>query len=429
MLLLKRIISTFVAVLFLLALAPALDIYAQEPGDANGDGNINALDITKVERMVAGLDPATPWCDANQDGSINALDITKVERMVAGLDRESIFTVSPIDAVSISSIVTLGNLNPPGHVFPTDHIYLYITRPPGSDSADVVTLYSPGAMTVTGISASEHVNAGFTDYSIRLQPMADITVNFGHVSSLSEELFGDTSSLEGWTLQNEYSTGGETYRLWGKQSNIEVAAGQVLGTTGGNPGQWALDLGVYDERYSPANVANPQRWENSWYLNAVCPLSYYQDGPVLDQLMALISRVAVEGEALPCNSVMQDIPGTSQGNWFLSGVANTYPEDPHLALVHSNYDPSRAVLSIGNSIPDINSGTYEFTPQGQGLLNRDFPAITPDGEIYGFQSNGFGGVIIVTMPNTVTLWIEALPGATTEPASWAFSGNKTVFVR
>jgi len=55
------------------------------PGDANGDGNVNALDITKVERIIAGLDAQTPGADANQDGNINALDITKVELIIAGL--------------------------------------------------------------------------------------------------------------------------------------------------------------------------------------------------------------------------------------------------------------------------------------------------------------------------------------------------------
>jgi len=56
------------------------------PGDANGDGSVNALDITKVERIIAGLDAQTSGADANQDGNINALDITKVERIIAGLD-------------------------------------------------------------------------------------------------------------------------------------------------------------------------------------------------------------------------------------------------------------------------------------------------------------------------------------------------------
>ena len=55
------------------------------PGDANGDGSVNALDITKVERIIAGLDSQTTGADANQDGNINALDITKIERIIAGL--------------------------------------------------------------------------------------------------------------------------------------------------------------------------------------------------------------------------------------------------------------------------------------------------------------------------------------------------------
>ncbi len=55
------------------------------PGDANGDGTVNVLDITRVERAIAALDPETPGSDANQDGVINVLDITRIERMIAGL--------------------------------------------------------------------------------------------------------------------------------------------------------------------------------------------------------------------------------------------------------------------------------------------------------------------------------------------------------
>ena len=63
-----------------------VDTGAVTPGDADGNGVVNALDITKVERIIAGLDAETPGADANQDGNINALDITKTERIVAGLD-------------------------------------------------------------------------------------------------------------------------------------------------------------------------------------------------------------------------------------------------------------------------------------------------------------------------------------------------------
>jgi len=56
------------------------------PGDGNGDGVVNALDITKVERVIIELDVETSGADANQDGSVNALDITRIERMIVGLD-------------------------------------------------------------------------------------------------------------------------------------------------------------------------------------------------------------------------------------------------------------------------------------------------------------------------------------------------------
>lgn len=55
------------------------------PGDANGDGVVDALDITIVEIIIAGFASPTPGADANLDGKVNALDITKTERLIAGL--------------------------------------------------------------------------------------------------------------------------------------------------------------------------------------------------------------------------------------------------------------------------------------------------------------------------------------------------------
>ena len=54
------------------------------PGDANEDGVVNSLDITKVKRIIMGLDEPTPGVDANEDGNINALDITQIELIIMG---------------------------------------------------------------------------------------------------------------------------------------------------------------------------------------------------------------------------------------------------------------------------------------------------------------------------------------------------------
>jgi hypothetical protein len=62
-----------------------VNITSVEPGDGNGDGTVNALDITVVERIIGGLDTETSGADANQDGAVNALDITRVELIIGGL--------------------------------------------------------------------------------------------------------------------------------------------------------------------------------------------------------------------------------------------------------------------------------------------------------------------------------------------------------
>ncbi len=60
-------------------------VQTMTPGDANGDGTVDVLDITRVERAITGLDAETPGADANRDGVVNVLDITMIERIIVGL--------------------------------------------------------------------------------------------------------------------------------------------------------------------------------------------------------------------------------------------------------------------------------------------------------------------------------------------------------
>ena len=55
------------------------------PGDANGDGRVNSQDITKIARMIVGLDAPSLGADANLDGRLNSQDITKTARIIVGL--------------------------------------------------------------------------------------------------------------------------------------------------------------------------------------------------------------------------------------------------------------------------------------------------------------------------------------------------------
>jgi len=59
-------------------------ISVYKAGDANGDGTVNSIDITKVERIIMTLDTSTPGADANGDGNVNAVDITRIEQIIMG---------------------------------------------------------------------------------------------------------------------------------------------------------------------------------------------------------------------------------------------------------------------------------------------------------------------------------------------------------
>ena len=56
-------------------------------GDINGDGEINAKDVTMLRRFLAGgwnVEIEKTNSDVNRDGEINAKDVTMLRRYLAG---------------------------------------------------------------------------------------------------------------------------------------------------------------------------------------------------------------------------------------------------------------------------------------------------------------------------------------------------------
>ena len=423
----QRVIVTVISLMLLTSFAYIVINRGYREANDDSHGSIIEIDDSEEiaedvaeeneaqeESSTNGNQSQTETAATNEQDNIS-LNQTETPPTEEHIPEAKVFTVSPIDLEKIDAIVPLGAMNPPSHVFPTDHIYFYITRSPGAEGPLTATLYSPGNLTITWIRASEHVNAGITDYSINMESelRPGSTIVFGHVSSINQTLLGDVSDDSGWTLEAEYSTGGETYRAWRKELDVEVQAGDILGTAGGNPGQWALDLGIYDKNHLPDKVANMDRWSYSWYLNAVDPLGYYKNSSVLDSLYGLVHG---DYANTSYNLVLQDEPGTAQGCWFTEGTTNAYPEDPHLALVRSNIDLDTRVFSVGISV------------QESGLINREFSDLTPDDVIYGYRVQGNHGTIIVRMMGNSTLWVEAL-SEFVEPENWIFTENKTIFER
>lgn len=138
-----------------------------------------------------------------------------------------------------------------------------------------------------------------------------------------------------------------------------------------------------------------------------------------------------------CGDFVQDVAGTLQGRWFKHGEP-TFPEDPHIAFVHDNIDPSVPVISNGVSLVGAMSGTYPApSAQTSGLIDRRFDQVTADGNIYCYNvakmpdaTDPSNRRFIVSMPDSTTLQVEYRDdGNCNSTSPWSFSGNQTVYER
>jgi hypothetical protein len=358
------------------------------------------------------------------------------------------FGRSPIAVEDLLGIVPLGNLNPPGHTFPTDHIYFFLGRSDPQDPAGApaeTALYAPGHIWITSVVFVEHLYADppFTDYTIRFSPCRQIEAYFMHVSSLSEELLSRVGPQQEATCR-QYSAGGQRYgycERWGLE--IEVQQGEIIGTAGGRAGQNALDMGAMDARLPALGYANPARIQANPsgldQLHVVCPIDYFE-AETRRQLRSMLGDWSGERRTVEplCGEVMQDVPGTAQGKWYLRGTVEPFPEDPHLALVHDNVDPGYGVLSAGTSVPGLDADTYYFLPQDEGAFNLDFSLLTPGDSVhcYGEFSNYPGQpgeyldlkLMVQLTPQSI-LRVEMQQGGECGVGPFSFGSSLTEFER
>ncbi|MEK6916943.1 MAG: hypothetical protein AABW92_04310 [Nanoarchaeota archaeon] len=347
----------------------------------------------------------------NNQSNLNKEPMSVFEIMPSCGERMDYLSISPLKYGDFTGITPLGNLNPSGHTFPTDHIYLWLKRVDeknwGAGTANV-PLYMPGEAWINEITAVEHLsdNPPFTDYDFSFSPCKELSFRLGHITSLSEELIA--KSKEGSNCDKEYTTGGKRFRVCkARNINIKVNAGQIVGTAGGNPDQNALDIWATDMRAERVEFANSKRWQsNSAISFTTCPLDYFisTEKTKLYSLLKGWDNNKRTIEPL-CGTIEQDIKGTAQGVWFLEGTENTYPEDPHLALVLDNGNPIINVFSVGTSIPNLGTNKYLFSPESTGEVNIAFSKVKP-GTVYCYEQADWNFVIVLELLDEETLKIE-----------------------
>ncbi|MBI2084224.1 MAG: hypothetical protein HYT70_01240 [Candidatus Aenigmarchaeota archaeon] len=353
------------------------------------------------------------------------------QRLPSCGSNKEFFTVPHIALSNLNNIVPLGNFNPSGHVFPTNHLYFHLKGFQGQSSSSSASIVAPGDIWVTRIDSSEYTMNGqrITDYKMDFSACEEVKGYFIHLASLSEKLmqsFGQPSNCK------EYETGGINYKNCEKSffsSPILLKAGEPLGTVGGSS-----DFGLADLRTPELSYANRNRWYDE-PLHRVCPLDYFIPD-VKSNLYSLLGNSDMRRIVEPlCGEVNQDVEGTAQGVWFAKGTKETYPEDSHIALAHDNINPVKGVFSVGTSVPNLQVGTYYFNPKNSGFVDREFKDVNADGNVYcyeprdGFSDSRFLFVILIQLKNPTSLVIEKQDLSSCGSGPWLFGSSYAEFER
>jgi hypothetical protein len=189
-----------------------------------------------------------------------------------------VFRASPIDPAAIRWITPLGNLNPPGHATPTDHIYFYFADPDRGELPEArrTPFFAPGDGTITNVFATEPVDRKLFIRSTNT------------VSYYVDHLVLDPGIAVGTVL----------------------TAGQRIGTTGL---AYAIDLGVVNTAVTVPGLLNRTRYIDET-LHADGPLKYFE-GALHDQLYAKVQRLGSELDG----RIGYDVAGSLSGNWYSEG--------------------------------------------------------------------------------------------------------------
>ena len=299
-----------------------------------------------------------------------------------------IFRASLVDPAVVDFILPLGNLNPPGHTLPTNHIYFYVgfTRPQNRG----VQVVAPGEGTVQGIFSNA------ADARVFVRVNATFSYYVDHVV-----LDGDI------------------------REGMRLTAGQRLGTSG--PNSFGVDLGVTNTSRTLAFVT-PARYSVDT-LNADAPLKYY-DEPLRGQMYSMVRRDGADKDG----KIDFDIAGHLSGNWFHEGLSMSESTLPagwarHLAFVYDNVQPNLPCISIGGTLGLV--GVFVVDP-----ADVPFENVAPEsgvvrytlrfGGLLGAPTGSPVGTLLVQMLDASRIRVEAFSG--TNPPG-AFTAAAQIYIR
>lgn len=323
-----------------------------------------------------------------------------VANMPSCRDKQDLFVYSHLNLSDFEEITPLGLLSPTAHTLPTAHLYFNIRKTvSGNDSSLPIEtdLIAPADIKITSVKWLEAKNKPeWNDGALVFGVCREFKAYFDHVKSFSEKIKkaydqNPFKTCTDYSLSYPDPIGKIDYHLCQVKVDIDIKAGEKIGTAGGGEGQRVLDVGAFDLRTSPKQFANFSRWKDREQMQyVVCALDYFSSNiqtKMKDRLGGL-DRNGNKIKSTSCGDVVQDIPGTAMGAWVTPDTDFIEHEPPYLALAHDNIEPKYLVFSMGESAQNagLPIGKYTFLPRNEGLINRHFRDITSDGQVYCFET-------------------------------------------
>jgi hypothetical protein len=339
----------------------------------------------------------------------------------------SALTASPVELSQLTQVTPLGNINAPfGHIFPSDHIGLTIPRlsnEPNNFATVATNIISPGAIRIYDIGKTSYYKNGQltqADYSINFSLCRNLEFYFGHVQHISSALEQAISKVKG-ECQGQIQ-GEQSYPRCEYHIDYTATQGEILGTAGG-PGTTVagVDFGAVDKNKPRLSFVRQKDVPDTTAYGQ-CPLNYFEKS-LRDRLY---DKLPTKSEPR-CGQIMQDRPGTLQGDWYLQNKGSSRDWSTQFAMLHNNIDPTIGVVSIGGTIGP--AGNFNFSPTHNGLVNREPSEVKSNGQVYCYYSDlstgamsGLGdttGQVLLQLVDEKTLKAEHQDGNC--GGHWSFS--------
>lgn len=304
------------------------------------------------------------------------------------------FSVVPTAPVPGQTLTALGSLNPPGHVLPTDHVYLY-----SWDLSVRGAQAQPGTrnvyMPATGALFQMLQTSGAVgDWKVMFRATDNFYFYMDHVLLTTTLKVGDI-----------------------------VQAGTLIGTT--DPGS-TLDLGAFDATVTHAGFLNQARYPYQT-LHAVSPWQYFTPN-LQPALYAQLYRAPTAPDK--DGKIDFGIAGKLAGDWFLQGMPVDSSYQPYgwprtVSFAYDYYDPSLVRISIGGTIGP--AGVWGIDSTVPAPANVSVANGVVAYKLYSpFDILPPVGVLLVQMVNDSQITVELFMGSTT---ATQFDANAYTFVR